>query len=109
MHELLLDFRRLPSRSLCPEKGVIGRMKMLSAQFLRGVPNCAHIRTAVLRSSTVGRDGTHFIDYFPRWRKSMASDSNLQSARDENVELVECGVGRERKREYDSTLSNMIQ
>ncbi|MEY4167727.1 MAG: hypothetical protein RIR52_1551, partial [Acidobacteriota bacterium] len=51
MHELLLLFRDY-LREHMPEKGVIGRMKMLSAQFLRGVPNAAHLRTAVLRSQT---------------------------------------------------------
>ncbi|NBO66113.1 MAG: tRNA dihydrouridine synthase DusB, partial [Acidobacteria bacterium] len=52
MHDLLLLFRDY-LRDYMPEKGVIGRLKMLSAQFLRGVPNGAHLRTAVLRSPTV--------------------------------------------------------
>jgi nifR3 family TIM-barrel protein len=90
MHELLLDFRDY-LRDHMPEKGVIGRMKMLSAQFLRGVPNCAHIRTAVLRSSTVEEMEPHFIDYF-EMAEIHGIDSNLQSARDENAELAECGV-----------------
>ena len=44
--------------------GVIGRMKMLSAQFLRGVPNGAHLRTAVLRSQTMEEMEPLFDEYF---------------------------------------------
>ncbi|MFM8396101.1 MAG: tRNA dihydrouridine synthase DusB [Acidobacteriota bacterium] len=90
MHELLLLFRDY-LREQMPEKGVIGRMKMLSAQFLRGVPNGAHLRTAVLRSQTVAEMEPLFDDYFALAEK-FGIDHNLQSARDENAELAECGV-----------------
>jgi tRNA-dihydrouridine synthase len=90
MHELLLLFRDY-LREQMPEKGVIGRMKMLSAQFLRGVPNGAHLRTAVLRSQTVAEMEPLFDDYFALAEK-FGIDHNLQCARDENAELAECGV-----------------
>jgi len=90
MHELLLLFRDY-LREHMPEKGVIGRMKMLSAQFLRGVPNAAHLRTAVLRSQTVAEMEPLFIEYFALAEK-FGIDQNLQSARAEDAELAECGV-----------------
>ena len=90
MHELLLLFRDY-LREHMPEKGVIGRMKMLSAQFLRGVPNAAHLRTAVLRSQTVAEMEPLFIEYFALAEK-FGIDQSLQSARAEDAELAECGV-----------------
>ena len=90
MHELLLLFRDY-LREHMPEKGVIGRMKMLSAQFLRGVPNAAHLRTAVLRSQTVAEMEPLFIEYFALAEK-FGIDQSLQSARAEDAELSECGV-----------------
>ena len=90
MHELLLRFRDY-LRDYMPEKGVIGRLKMLSAQFLRGVPNGAHLRTAVLRSPTVAEMEPLFSEYFELAEK-FGIDQNLQCARDENAELAECGV-----------------
>jgi tRNA-dihydrouridine synthase len=90
MHELLLLFRDY-LRELYARKGVIGRMKMLSAQFLRGVPNGAHLRTAVLRSQTVAEMEPLFDDYFALAEK-FGIDHDLQCARDENAELAECGV-----------------
>lgn len=90
MHDLLLLFRDY-LRDYMPEKGVIGRLKMLSAQFLRGVPNGAHLRTAVLRSPTVAEMEPLFVEYFELAEK-FGIDQNLQCARDENAELAECGV-----------------
>jgi len=90
MQELLLLFRDY-LRDYMPEKGVIGRLKMLSAQFLRGVPNGAHLRTAVLRSPTVAEMEPLFSEYFELAEK-FGIDQNLQCARDENAELAECGV-----------------
>ncbi|MBO0720956.1 MAG: tRNA dihydrouridine synthase DusB [Blastocatellia bacterium] len=90
MHALLLEFRD-NLREKMPEKGVIGRMKMLSAQFLRGVRDGAAIRTAVLRSSTVEEMEPLFAEYF-MLAEIYGIDSELQSAPDEAAELAECGV-----------------
>ncbi len=90
MHDLLYQFRDL-LRDKMPEKGVIGRMKMLSAQFLRGVPNGAHLRTAVLRSQTVEEMQPLFAEYF-ELAEIYGIDHSLQSAPDENAEMAECGV-----------------
>lgn len=90
MHELLLLFRDY-LRGHMPEKGVIGRMKMLSAQFLRGVPNGATLRTAVLRSATVEEMEPLFEEYF-ELAEIYGVDAALQSARDEAAEFAECGA-----------------
>src|SRR5262249_54028723 len=90
MHELLLTFRDYLREHML-ERGVIGRMKMLSAQFLRGVPNGAHLRTAVLRSQTVEEMEPLFEEYF-ELAEIYGIDAALQSARDEAAELAECGV-----------------
>ena len=90
MHELLLLFRDY-LREHMPEKGVIGRMKMLSAQLLRGVPNGAHLRTAVLRSQSVEEMEPLFEQYF-ELAELFGIDAALKSAPDEAAELVECGV-----------------
>lgn len=90
LHELLLLFRDY-LREHMPERGVIGRMKMLSAQFLRGVPNGAAIRTAVLRSDTVEAMEPLFEEYFALAEK-FGIDPALQSAPAEDAELMECGV-----------------
>lgn len=90
MHELVLEFRD-NLRETMPEKGVIGRLKMLSAQFLRGVPNGAHIRTAVLRCQTVEQMEPLFEEYF-ELAEIHGIDASLQSAPDEQAELAECGV-----------------
>ncbi len=90
MHELLLEYLGY-LREAMPERGVIGRMKMLSAQFLRGVANGAHIRTAALRSQTMEEMLPLFDEYFALAEK-YGIDMELQSARDEAAEEVECGV-----------------
>jgi tRNA-dihydrouridine synthase B len=90
MHELLLEFRD-NLREKMPEKGVIGRMKMLSAQFLRGVRDGAQIRTAVLRSNSVEEMEPLFKEYFAL-AEIYGIDADLQSARDESAELAECGA-----------------
>ncbi len=90
MHEVLLLFRDY-LREHMPERGVIGRMKMLSAQFLRGVPNAAHLRTSVLRSETVEGMEPLFIEYFGLM-ELYGFDASLQSAPAEDAELAECGV-----------------
>ncbi len=90
MHELILEFRD-NLRETMPEKGVIGRMKMLSAQFLRGVPNGAHIRTSVLRSQSIEEMEPLFEEYF-ELAEIHGVDSALQSARDEQAELAVCGT-----------------
>jgi len=90
MHSLLLEFRDY-LREAMPEKGVIGRMKMLSAQFLRGVPNGAHLRTAVLRSQTMDEMEPLFDEYFALAER-YGIDAALQSARDEAAEAMECGA-----------------
>src|SRR5262245_9438210 len=90
MHALLLEFRDY-LREHMPERGVIGRMKMLSAQFLRGVQNGATIRTAVLRSNTVEEMEPLFDQYF-ELAEIYGIDTDLQSARDEAAELAECGA-----------------
>jgi tRNA-dihydrouridine synthase B len=90
MHELLLLFRDY-LRDFMPEKGVIARMKMLSAQFLRGVPNGAHLRTAVLRAQTVSEMEPLFIEYFDLAER-FGIDQDLQSARDDQAELAQCGI-----------------
>lgn len=90
MHSLLLEFRD-NLRDHMPEKGVVGRMKMLSAQFLRGVPNGAHLRTAVLRSDNVEAMEPLFEEYFAL-AEEFGIDTTLQTARAEDAELAECGV-----------------
>jgi len=90
LHEVLLMFRDY-LRDHMPERGVIGRMKMLSAQFLRGVPNGAAIRTAVLRSETVEAMEPLFEQYFAL-AEIHGIDTALQSAPAEDAELAECGV-----------------
>lgn len=90
MNALLRDFMGFLRESMS-EKGVIGRMKMLSAQFLRGVANGAHLRTAALRSQTMGEMLPFFDEYFALAEKD-GIEMNLQSARDENAESMTCGV-----------------
>jgi tRNA-dihydrouridine synthase B len=90
MHALLLEYLDY-LREAMPEKGVIGRIKMLSAQFLRGVPNGAHLRTAVLRASTVADMLPLFDEYFAL-AEEYGIDATLQSARDEAAEAMECGA-----------------
>jgi nifR3 family TIM-barrel protein len=90
LHALLLEYLGY-LREAMPERGVIGRMKMLSAQFLRGVPNGAHLRTAVLRSPTVEEMLPLFDEYFAL-AEEYGIDPALQSARDEAAEAMECGV-----------------
>ncbi|HMV32207.1 MAG TPA: tRNA-dihydrouridine synthase, partial [Gemmatimonadales bacterium] len=90
LHEVLLMFRDYLHDHM-PERGVIGRMKMLSAQFLRGVPNGAAIRTAVLRSETVEAMEPLFEQYFAL-AEIHGIDTVLQSAPAEDAELAECGV-----------------
>ena len=90
MHEVLLLFRDY-LREHMPDRGVIGRMKMLSAQFLRGVPNAAHIRTAVLRADTVEAMEPLFEEYFGLM-ELYGFDASLQSAPAKDAELAECGV-----------------
>jgi len=90
MHALLLEYCGY-LREAMPEKGVIGRMKMLSAQFLRGVANGAHLRTSVLRSQTVEEMLPLFDEYFALAEK-YGIDASLQSARDEASEAMECGA-----------------
>ncbi len=90
MHELLLTFLEY-LRDFMPEKGVIGRMKMLSAQFLRGVANGSHLRTAALRAQTVEEMLPQFEEYFALAEK-FGIDMQLQSAPDENAETMTCGV-----------------
>ena len=64
---------------------------MLSAQFLRGVANGAHLRTAALRSQTMDEMLPFFDEYFALAEQD-GIDMNLQSARDENAESMTCGV-----------------
>ena len=90
MHSLLFEYRDY-LREAMPEKGVIGRMKMLSAQFLRGVPNGAQLRTAVLRSQTMEEMEPLFDEYFALAER-YGIDAALQSARDEAAEAMECGA-----------------
>ncbi len=90
MHALLLTFRDY-LREHMPEKGVIGRMKMLSAQFLKGVPNGAHLRMGVLRSQTVEEMEPLFEAFF-ELAEIHGIDHDLQSAPAEDAELAECGV-----------------
>jgi nifR3 family TIM-barrel protein len=90
MHELLLEYLD-NLRGHMPERGVIGRMKMLSAQFLKGVANAAHIRTAALRSQTMDEMLPLFEEYFALAEK-YGIDLELQTARDEEAEAVECGA-----------------
>jgi nifR3 family TIM-barrel protein len=90
MYALLIEFRD-NLREQMPEKGVVGRMKMLSAQFLKGVANGASIRTAVLRSNSVEEMEPLFEEYFSL-AEIYGIDSELQSARDETAELAECGA-----------------
>jgi nifR3 family TIM-barrel protein len=90
LHALLLEYLGYLREEL-PEKGVIGRMKMLSAQFLKGVPNGAHIRSAVLRSETVEHMLPLFEDYFAL-AEQYGIDFRAQGAREEAAEMIECGV-----------------
>jgi hypothetical protein len=64
---------------------------MLSAQFLRGAPNGASIRSAVLRSQSVEEMEPLFEEYFAL-AEIYGIDADLQSAPDERAELAECGV-----------------
>lgn len=90
LHETLLEFRDL-LREHMPEKGVIGRMKMMSAQLLRGVPNGTPIRQSVLRSPTVDEMEPLFAEYFAL-AEVHGYSYELQSAPAEDAELAECGV-----------------
>jgi nifR3 family TIM-barrel protein len=90
LHKTLLDFRDL-LRDHMPEKGVIGRMKMMSAQLLRGVPNGTPLRQLVLRSQTVEEMEPYLAEYFELAETYGFSDE-LQSAPAEDAELAECGV-----------------
>jgi tRNA-dihydrouridine synthase B len=90
MHALLFEYLGY-LRDFMPEKGVIGRIKMLSAQFLRGVANGAHLRTAALRSQTVEEMFPYFEEYFAL-AEQYGVDLNLQSARDAEAEMAECGA-----------------
>ncbi len=90
LHTVLLSFLEY-LREEMPERGVVGRMKMLSAQFLRGVANGAHIRTAVLRSQAVEEMLPLFDEYFALAR-TYGIDASIESFRDETGQLMECGV-----------------
>jgi tRNA-dihydrouridine synthase B len=90
LHAILIDYLGY-LREAMPERGVIGRMKMLSAQFLRGVPNGAHLRTAVLRSQSMEEMLPFFDEYFAL-AEQFGIDPALQSARDEAAENMECGA-----------------
>lgn len=90
MHALLLLFRDY-LRDFMPEKGVIGRLKMLSAQFLRGVAHGAQLRTSVLRAQTVEEMEPLFEAYFAL-AEEHGIDPALQSAPDEVADYVQCGV-----------------
>ena len=90
LHALLLEYMGF-LREEMPEKGVIGRMKMLSAQFLRGVANGAHLRTAALRSQSMEEMLPYFDEYFDLAEK-YGIDTSLQSAPAEDAQLMECGV-----------------
>ena len=90
MHELLFEYRD-NLREHMPERGVIGRMKMISAQFLRGVPNGAHLRTGVLRSNTVEDMEPLFEEYFAL-AEVYGIETPIGSADQEEGALVECGV-----------------
>jgi nifR3 family TIM-barrel protein len=90
LHETLLEFRDL-LRQHMPEKGVIGRMKMMSAQLLRGVPNGTPLRQLVLRSQTVEEMEPYFAEYF-ELAETYGFNYELQSAPAEDAELAECGV-----------------
>jgi nifR3 family TIM-barrel protein len=88
LHELLIEYLGNLRESL-PERGVIGRLKMLSAQFLRGVPNGAHLRTSALRSQSVEEMLPHIAEFF---EMAESHGMNLEIERDEAAEEVECGV-----------------
>jgi nifR3 family TIM-barrel protein len=90
LHSVLLTYLE-SLREEMPERGVIGRMKMLSAQFLRGVPNGVHIRQAVLRSQTMEEMLPLFEEYFAL-AEIYGIDASLRSVRDESAEMMECGV-----------------
>lgn len=90
MHNLLLEYLDY-LREAMPERGVIGRMKMLSAQFLKGVANGAAIRTAVLRAQTVEEMLPLLAEYFAL-AEQFGIDLELQTARDAAAEETECGV-----------------
>jgi nifR3 family TIM-barrel protein len=88
MHALLIEYLGY-LREAMPERGVIGRMKMLSAQFLRGVRHGAHLRTAVLRSQTMEEMLPLFDEYFAL-AETYGIDPALQCARDASAETMEC-------------------
>ncbi len=90
MHELLYEYLGY-LREAMPERGVIGRMKMLSAQFLKGVANASHLRTAALRAQTMEEMQPNFDEYFALAEK-YGVDMSLQTARDETSEAMSCGV-----------------
>ncbi len=78
-------------REVMPERGVIGRLKMLSAQFLRGVANATHLRTSALRAQTV-EEMLPFVDEYFALAEQFGVDMKLQTARDEAAETMTCGV-----------------
>lgn len=90
MHELLLDYLEKLREDL-PERAVIGRLKMLSAQFLKGVPNGAPLRTTALRAETVEAMLDAIAEYFTL-AEEFGIDIDLQTARDASAEMMECGV-----------------
>ena len=90
MHELLLEYLEKLREDL-PERAVIGRLKMLSAQFLKGVPNAAPLRTSALRAETVAEMLDAIAEYFAL-AEEFGIDIDLQTARDASAEMMECGV-----------------
>ena len=90
MHSLLLEYLDNLREDL-PERAVIGRMKMLAAQFLRGVPNGAHLRTTALRAQSVEELLAAVAEYFAM-AEEFGVDFDLQSQRDESAQMMECGV-----------------
>ena len=90
MHEKMLIFRDL-LREYMPDKGVIGRLKMLAAQFLRGVPNGAHLRTRALTSNSI-EEMEPVIEEFFALAEKFGIDHHQQSAPDPAAEYAECGV-----------------
>lgn len=90
MHELLLEYLEKLREDL-PERAVIGRLKMLSAQFLKGVPNGAPLRTTALRAETVEAMLDAIAEYFAL-AEEFGIDIDLQTARDASAEMMECGV-----------------
>ena len=90
MHLLLLEYLEKLREDL-PERAVIGRLKMLSAQFLKGVPNAAPLRTAALRAATVEQMLDAIAEYFAL-AEEFGIDIDLQVTRDASAEMMECGV-----------------